>query len=316
VRLLRIGLALIAVLAFGVFIAASAWPDKDSEPVAARPAAAAPPSTASPTPARRTPRTSECTTPGVDRYARVTDATAPGGTREVWIHRPAGRDSTRVPVLYLLGDRGTSDRTLARAGLGRLLDREMCRTGIPFVLAVPDGRTISAADPEWGNATDGRFTLEHFVTSSLVGLVEGHQRRRAADRAIGGFGMGGFGATSIAMRNPALYTQVASFGGWFQISDPDGVFAGDAASHAPDQLISNGTARHQRYFLAEGTLDSTPLQYGTVHGEADRFATLVRQHGSTVDVRHPVGGHDQRTWNRQLPGLVRFLDHNWTAARD
>ncbi|HEX3812349.1 MAG TPA: alpha/beta hydrolase-fold protein [Mycobacteriales bacterium] len=314
-RQLRTGLALVALLGFCVFVVASVWPrPHDSRPTTQAPATlAAPPAT--PTPTRAAPVTSECTTPGVDQYRKVADLSAPGGAREIWIHRPAGHDSARLPVLYLLGDRGTTDRTAAAAHLGRLLDREMCRTGIPFVVAVPDGSVQGAPDPEWGDASDGRFALEQFVTATVIHLVEGSHRRPAALRAIGGFGMGGFGATSIALRHTTLYTQIASFGGWYRMYDPDGVFAGDAPGHTPDQLIGAAAVQHQRYFLAEGTQEATPLQYGTVHGEADRFAALVRQRGVTADVRHPVGGHDQRTWDRELPGAVRFLDHNWTSAR-
>lgn len=316
VRQLRTGLALVALLGFCVFVVASVWPrGHDPAPVNRR-TEAAPLATASPSPSRTpAPVTSECTTPGIDQYRRVSDPAAPGGVREVWIHRPAGHDSARLPVLYLLGDRGVGDRPAVADGLGPMLDREMCRTGIPFVVAVPDGRVLGAPDPEWGDASDGRFALEQFVTSTVIHLVEGTHRRPAALRAIGGFGMGGFGATMIALRHTALYTQIASFGGWYRLYDPDGVFAGDAPGHTPDQLIGAATVQHQRYFLVEGTQEATLLQYGTVHGEADRFAGLVRQRGLTVDVRHPVGGHDQRTWDRELPGAVRFLDHNWTSAR-
>jgi S-formylglutathione hydrolase FrmB len=312
VRHLRIGLALLALTAFCVFVVASVAPGHHAKGTATILPATAP-AKPSPTPARAT--TSECSTPGVDSYRSVPDPQAVGGSREIWIHRPAGPDNAKLPVLYLLVDQGQSDRSAVQLQLGRIFDREMCQTGIPFVVAVPDGRTISAQQPDWGNDVNRKFGLEHFVTTTVIRLVEGEHPRPARLRAIAGFGMGGFGATSIALRHPALYSQIASFGGWYRVDDPDDVFGGDASAHAPDQLIDSAKPGSLRFFLVEGKAEATPLQYGTVHGEADRFGALVLQHGFTVEVRHPAGNHDRATFLPQLPGMVRFLDHNWTSAK-
>jgi len=213
-------------------------------------------------------------------------------------------------VLYLLPD---ATGGLPQAKLARLLDREMCRTGKPFVFAEPDGRVTGYATPEWADAAGGQFALEHFVTATAIHLVEGRNRRPAALRAIAGFGMGGFGSASIGLRHPTLYTQLASFGGWFRLDDPAGVFGGEAA-HAPDQLVSSTAVRRDRLFLVEGTAEATMLGTGPVRGEADRIAVLARQAGLTVDVRHPAGGHNLRTWFRQLPGAVRFFDRGWVRT--
>lgn len=312
-RHLRIGLALVALTAFCVFVVASVGGGSHHKSSTASTLIATPTPTPTPAPTRATTR--ECTTPGVDSYRSVPDPQAVGGSREIWIHRPAGPDSAKLPVLYLLLDHGQSDRSAVQLRLGRILDRQMCQTGIPFVVAVPDGRTISAQQPDWGNAVNRTFGLEHFVTTTVIRLVEGDQRRSARLRAIAGFGMGGFGASSIALRHPSLYTQVASFGGWYRVDDPDGVFGGDNSAHAPDQLIASAKAGSLRFFLVEGKDEATPLQYGTAHGEADRFGALVLQHGLTVVVRHPSGAHNRTTFIPQLPGMVRFLDHNWTSAK-
>jgi S-formylglutathione hydrolase FrmB len=313
VRHLRIGLALVALMAFCVFVVASVGGGHHKSSTATTAPTAPSSARPSPTPTRAT--TSECSTPGVDSYRSVPDPQAVGGSRKIWIHRPAGPDSAKLPVLYLLLDQGQSDRSAVQLQLGRILDRQMCQTGIPFVVAVPDGRTTSAPQPDWGNDVNGKFGLEHFVTTTVIRQVEGDQRRSARLRAISGFGMGGFGATSIALRHPSLYSQVASFGGWYRVDDPDGVFGGHNSAHAPDQLIDSAKPGSLRFFLVEGKDEATPLQYGTVHGEANRFGALVLQHGFTVEVRHPAGGHDRKTFLPQLPGMVRFLDHNWTSAK-
>lgn len=249
--------------------------------------------------------TSECTTPGVTTRRSVADPTAPGGSRVIWIHRPALPDSANRPVLYLLAD---NSAPLPTTELGRILDREMCRTGIPFVVAIPNGQVAGVTAPDWTDAANGQFALEHFVTKTVIRLVEGTHRRTPALRAIAGFGSGGFGAASIALRHPAGYGQVGSFGGWYRLDDPDGVFAG---GHTPDQLISSPGVGRERFFLVEGTGEQTVLGSGPIRGEADRFAFLLRENDLTVDVRHPAGGHDLRTWFGQLPGMVRFFDRGW-----
>lgn len=66
------------------------------------------------------------------------------------------------------------------------------------------------------------------------------------------------------------------------MDDPDDVFGMTDDAHSPDQLLDNG--RTLRFFLAEGTQDDERLQVGTIHGEADRFAALLRPVAAKVTV--------------------------------
>jgi S-formylglutathione hydrolase FrmB len=242
----------------------------------------------------------------------VADASAPGGRRTVWVHRPAGPDRADLPVLYVLHGYPADPAALAGGSLPRLLDAQMCRTGRPFVVAVPDGRA-GRLDTEWGDDARGRFAIETFVTQLAVGLVEGALRRPAPLRAIAGFSMGGYGAAALALRHPDEYRQVAAFGGYYRIDDPDGVFGRQPGGHAPDRLLS--AAPGQRYFLVEGTDEHTTLRVGGIRGEADRFANALRSRGVTVSVSHPPGGHGDDAWYPQLGPMVDFLDTGWPAAR-
>jgi S-formylglutathione hydrolase FrmB len=251
--------------------------------------------------------------PGWDRVVALPDPSAPEGQRRVWIHHPAGPDRVDLPVLYLLHGYPGDPRALVSEQIPAL-DADMCRTGVPFVLAYPDGRA-GDWDTEWGDDHAGRFALESFLTGPVIQSTEGALRRRAGLRAIGGFSMGGYGATVLALRHPDLYSQVASFGGYFHADDPNAVFARDSAAHAPDQLVSDDTAGHVRFFLVEGTAEDTPLLVGSIHGEADRFAAILTQHSVSVSVVHPPGGHDAAGWYPALPGCVRFLDTGWQHPR-
>lgn len=247
---------------------------------------------------------------GVDSFVSVPDPSAPGGRRGVWIHRPQGPDRATIPVVYLLHGYPADPAQLA-GGLAPQIDQLICMTGLPFVLAVPDGRS-GGLDTEWGDDAAGRFDIESFVSDTAINLVEGAMRRPAALRAIGGFSMGGYGAAALALRHPDAYRQVAAFGGYYHVDDPDLVFGEEPAEHAPDQLVDAASA--QRYFLVEGTDENTPLLQGSIRGEADRFAAILHGHATAVSVIHPPGGHDTKTWYSTLPNMVDFLDAGWQAS--
>lgn len=248
---------------------------------------------------------------GTDSLVRIPDEGAAGtGGRDLWIHRPAGPDRPSLPVLYLL--HGIPGSALAEAAgpLGGQFDQIICRTQRPFVVAAPDGN--AGGDTEWADAADGRFTLESMVTTRVIDMVEGARRRPRQLRAIGGFSMGGYGATAIALRHPDLYGQVLSFGGYFRIDDPDHTFGADSEAHDPGRML--GAAEGLRLFLVEGADDYEALQSGTIHGEAERFAAQLRPLGVDVETDHPPGGHDPTTWDAALPAAVSFLDAGWAAG--
>ncbi|WP_116245657.1 esterase family protein [Nocardiopsis sp. FIRDI 009] len=255
-----------------------------------------------------------CDEPGRDEVVTLPDADALGGGRPVWIRRPPGPDSADRPVLYLLHGSASTHRTLMDEGVGDLLDEQMCRTGVEFVIAAPHGQVASGVTTEWGDAADGSFALESFVTGAVIRAVEGDHIRPRGLRALGGFSMGGYGAAATALRNPDLYGQVASWGGYFRVDDPDGVFGEDTAAHSPDRLLDSTEVRDLRFVLVEGEEDHTPLQEGSIQGEAARFADLLAERGMTVATLHPRGGHDFRTWTRAFPDTVDFLVSGWSAT--
>ncbi len=248
---------------------------------------------------------------GVDSVLSVADRSAAGGRRRVWVHRPPGPDRADLPVLYVLHGYPADPVKLVTGSLPGILDGEMCRAGQPFVVAVPDGRAGNL-DTEWGDDARGRFAIETFVTRQAVTLVEGALRRAPALRAIGGFSMGGYGAAALALRHPDEYRQVAAFSGYYRVDDPDRVFGSRPGAHAPDRLLD--AAAGQRYFLVEGRDEHSPLQVGSIRGEADRLAAALRARQVTVAVAHPPGGHADDCWYPQLGPMVDFLAQGWSHA--
>ncbi|MBR8741852.1 esterase family protein [Nocardiopsis sp. MG754419] len=256
-----------------------------------------------------------CDEPGRDEVITLPDPGGPDGEeRPVWVRRPPGPDSADLPVLYLLHGSSSTHRTLMDADLGTLLDRQMCRTGIEFVLAAPHGQTEDGTTTEWADAHDGRFALESFVTDDAVAAVEGEHPRHRSLRAVGGFSMGGYGAATLALRNPGLYAQVVSWAGYFRVDDPHGVLGEDTDPHAPDLLLEPDEVRDLRFMLVEGREDHTPLREGRIQGEAERFADLLAEHGMTVTTLRPSGGHDLHTWKRTFPEVAEFLVSGWAGT--
>ncbi|WP_017544173.1 alpha/beta hydrolase [Nocardiopsis prasina] len=255
-----------------------------------------------------------CQEPGRDQVVTLPDPSDDEG-RPLWIRRPPGPDSTDLPVLYLLHGSASTHRTLMEADLGAHLDRQMCRSGVEFVVAAPYGQEDGGSTTEWGDAHDGRFSLESFVTRDTVDAVEGEHPRPRSLRAIGGFSMGGYGAAALALRHPDLYSQVVGWAGYYRVDDPHGTFGGDTAAHSPDLLLGSEDVSDLRFMLVEGRADHTPLQEGSIQGEAERFSELLADHGMTVDTLRPRGGHDLETWRSTFPEAVDFLVSGWAGTR-
>lgn len=249
--------------------------------------------------------------PGTTQAVSVPDPTSPQGHRQIVVHRPPGPDQADIPVLYLLHGYPGDPQSLID-GVSGLLDAQMCRTGRPFVVAAPDGEA-DGLDTEWGDDTAGRFDVESFVTEATIDATEGAHRRSRTLRAIGGFSMGGYGAAALALRHPQLYSQVASFGGYYRLDDPAGVFAGDGADYAPDRLVGAATAGQLRFFLVEGAQEDTALQVGSIRGEAERFAAILRRNDVPVGIAHPPGGHGADGWYPALGDCADFLTAGWTG---
>ncbi|GAB3479816.1 alpha/beta hydrolase [Nocardiopsis coralliicola] len=290
-----------------------------TQTAAAAPAApAAPANSAAPGVHPRPGAVGVCDKPGESEVLRVDDPAAPEDGRPIWVHRPPGPDSADLPVLYLLHGSTGTHMDIVDSGVAKAMDEEMCRTGIEFTIAAPFGQEAGGADTEWGDAVDDDYRIETFVTEKAIDAVEGNNRRPRELRAMGGFSMGGYGAAALPLRHPDLYAQAVSWAGYFKVDDPSGTFGDDTGPHAPDQLIDETGSpgpKDIRFLLVEGDEDHTPLQEGSIHGEAKRFAKLLRERDIEVDTLTPSGGHTFDTWKKTYPEAVDFLAEGWSTGR-
>jgi S-formylglutathione hydrolase FrmB len=135
--------------------------------------------------------------------------------------RYATQPDRRFHVLYLLHGSGGSQVDWAQHGVQKLLDHAGPGADLPPMITVmPDdglegyytdwyGRDLlnpaEKVAPGWGT----------FQIDELVPYIDTHYRTIASrrGRAIAGLSMGGFGATSLAARNPGMFAAVGSFSG-------------------------------------------------------------------------------------------------------
>ena len=230
---------------------------------------------------------------------------APGGQRKVWIYRPGVPDNGSLPVVYFLHGLPGSYLDIASIGGKAMLDHLITTGAVkPFVLAVPDGNSTKASDPEWADSADGGQHLEDFVVRTLPAVVEGSHPRDRAHRSIVGFSMGGYAAMNIGLHHPDVYGAIASIAGYFDTDDESGVFGDNAAviaSNRPDRNL--GAARDVRLMLAAGADDST----SPTNGEIGRFSALLHGAGVSPIVDIQPGGHDFGYLGRELPRAFSFL---------
>jgi S-formylglutathione hydrolase FrmB len=246
---------------------------------------------------------------GILRTLRVAVSGDPSAAaRNVVEYIPPVATPSALPVVYLLHGLPGTAADLCNAASAQLLLKAFRAGSTPFILACPDGNPTNANDSEWADSADGKTKLETFVTSTVISAVEGTHRRTPGMRAIAGFSMGGFGAASLALRHPGLYSQVATFAGYFHIDDPDDVLGRSASAkraHDPTALV--GHARNIRWYLDEAAADDQEL---TSHDSA-RFSKLLAANGATVSYRSSDGGHSPSWVISELPHAAVYLSAGW-----
>jgi len=146
----------------------------------------------------------------------------------VLVYRPAGPDSSALPVIYTLhGVPGSAPD--AFWALVAQMNARLAAGRPAYVVVAPDGNSPLRADTEFGDAWDGSDRIDTFISDVVVHAVEGSQLRDRSRRAVVGFSMGGYGAANLATRHPDVYGQLVSLAGYFHIDDPDALFGSDPA---------------------------------------------------------------------------------------
>jgi len=159
------------------------------------------------------------------------NATGEAVERSVTIYLPPGYETApdkRYPVLYLLHGIADNDQNWTRAWAkgndGYATISEIMNKGISekrfgeIIVVMPGQRTKAFGSFYVNSSATGNW--EDFTVKDLVGFVDGKYRTlaKASSRGIAGHSMGGYGALTLGMKHPEVFSVVygmnAAVVGW------------------------------------------------------------------------------------------------------
>jgi S-formylglutathione hydrolase len=241
-------------------------------------------------------------------------STETGGAMKFGVYRPPLAGDAKAPVLYFLAGLTCTEETFAiKAGAQRLAAE------LGLILVTPDtspretGVEGATGDWEFGEgagfyldattpAFAARFRMSSYVTKELPAVVAANFA--AADmrrEGIFGHSMGGHGALTIALKNPARYKSVSAFAPivapsdvpWGQKALPR--YLGDDRkawrSYDACALIEDGARFPGTILVDQGDAD----RFLESQLQPERFERACRDAGQALSLRrHP--GYDHSYW--------------------
>ena len=227
--------------------------------------------------------------------------------RDVYVWTPAVQPSAvaTLPIVYMLhGWPGMPNGIMG--GVLAPLQAAFKKYGKPFIAVFPDGNAKTHIDSEWADSYDGKAMIETWLTTNVINTVEAGDIRPAADRAILGFSMGGYGAAIIGLHHPELFGQIITLAGYFVTDDLTNAFGGASySSKVAYQTPSNflKTANKSRWFLSESNQDFTAL----IHGQAASWGKKLKSVNASYTISELPGGHSYGYVASEIPMIVQWL---------
>jgi putative tributyrin esterase len=237
---------------------------------------------------------------------------------------PDGYDADtakRYPVVYLLHGLGGDYREWQRVGI------EKEAAGLPVIIAMPEGDQSFYVN----HHGDPKARWEDYITTEVIAHVDAKYRTipsRSA-RGISGLSMGGYGAVTLGLRKPKLFSSVASHSGALAATSMDAqgsigdrikaVFgpADSAARKDYDPILllkALPAAERPKFYVDCGAQDSLL--------EANRaFVRELASAGADYEYREMPGKHDFAYWkanvryslSRQLEAMAQAAEAARTA---
>ncbi len=213
----------------------------------------------------------------------------------------------RYPVLYLLhGSPGQAYDWFTAGKANQSADTLIALGKIPeLIMVLPDGNGRPGATSEWANSYDQRQLIESYVVNDVVRYIDSKYRTipDAANRAIGGLSMGGFGAMNIAVHHPDIFGSVISLGGYYYAEG--GIWGNNAAymqQNSPaDVLPAKKQAWKLLFFLGAGTQDQ-PYFTDTQQFAQELSGLHIPYH---LDIQQ--GYHSWTIWQTQMYNALLWL---------
>jgi len=233
-----------------------------------------------------------------------------GMLRSVYVYTPPGYEgsNTTYPVLYLLHGSGGAEEVWTSIGAANVILDNLIADGKakPMVVVMPFGHPEPS--PRVGRAATytARDTnaFARDLIDEVMPLVQRTYRvsRRADDRAIAGFSMGGNQARFIGFSRLDLFHYIATFSGSF--SAPGGTtttetLEADFAGIFEDPVMTNGVLR--LFWSACGADEARLIQQNKL------FANLLASKGIRQTFLTIPGGHTWHVWRRNLRDVLPLL---------
>jgi len=243
-------------------------------------------------------------------HAHWYDAKALGMLRSVYVYTPPGYEgtTTNYPVLYLLHGSGGAEDVWVSIGAANVILDNLIADGKakPMVVVMPFGH--AEPSPRVGRAAtftgrDNTAFMKDLV-DEILPLVQRMYRvsRRADDRAIAGFSMGGSQARQIGFARLDLFHWIAPFSAGF--STPGGDLTVEMVEQSFSGILEDPAptiAALKLYWAAAGA-DETRLV-----AQNKLFADVLNSRGIRQTFLTVPGGHTWHVWRRNLRDLLPLL---------
>jgi S-formylglutathione hydrolase FrmB len=206
---------------------------------------------------------------------------------------PGYEQSTRrYPVVYYLHGAGGNENGGGRSVVPMLVDAFAAGTLPPFIVVFPNG-----GESTWyADSYDRKIPVETTIIRELIPHVDATYRTQAdrAGRAISGMSMGGFGAITLAMKHPELFSSVVAYApafievqrgpdGSVTLGRPGGTH-GDGNALTAAQWVRNA-AMYEQMFHNDPAVFAAHSPWTLV----SRDATSLRE---TLPIRFVIGTAD------------------------
>ena len=179
----------------------------------------------------------------------------------------------------------------------------------PMIYVMLRSTAAPPRDTECTNIADGP-QAETFLGNELISAVEHALRVEPGHWGVIGDSTGGYCAAKLAMAHPAVYAGGVSLSGYYHALDggtAGNLFHGSRRLQHENDL--RWLLRHRPVPRVSLYITSGLQQTKTAEGYAEtmRFLHLVKPPMSVTAVIEKVGGHNFRTWKRELPAAMRWM---------
>lgn len=186
---------------------------------------------------------------------------------------------------------------------------------VPMIYVMLSSTVAPPRDTECTNIPGGP-QAETFLSGELTSAVEHALRVQPGHWGVIGDSTGGYCAAKLAMFHPATYAGAVSLSGYYHALN--GGTAGDlfngskARQHKNDLrwLLKHRAAPSANLYVTIGKRETSKAEG---YSETMKFLHLVKPPMHVTAVIEANGGHNFRTWARELPAATAWLSRRMTA---